>query len=252
MVTLVSEKNERQLTAQQEATRSGGELVPVIVRDAGPEAVESFLSFFARAKSMHTGYVYRSAANHFFRWCIDCALDLRSLKAGHVAGFFEKMEEEWKTSTAKSYFRALRYLFEHLQADHIIEQSPFVGVAAPRGRGALKELKRFLLDGYGEDSEFFRPGLVAMFPIFVGGMDERKISAVTGFPLEEVETYVGRLRANGIWTDDGKIAVDFEDPEKEADVATVNMALIIGCAAGVFQRFPADEVLADPAAEATT
>lgn len=260
MVALVSERSARQRKAQQDATRNGIDLVPAVIREVGPKAVESFLCFFARAKSEHTGYVYRSAANHFFRWCSDRGLELDSLKAGHVAGFFEAKHDEWKTSTAKTYFRSLQQLFEHLEADRILERSPFVGAARPKRpeteseQRALKELKQFLreLDGYDEGSKSYRPGLVAMFPIFFGCMDEKKIAAVTGIHLEEVETYVGRLRGNGIWTEDGKIVVDFEDPEKEADLATVNMVLIIGCAAGVFQRFPASEELTEQASGATS
>jgi hypothetical protein len=90
------------------------------------------------------------------------------------------------------------------------------------------------LDGIEEGSRSFRPGLVAMYPIVIGSMDTKEIASVTGIPLAEVEIYAGRLRENGIWTPDGKIVVDFEDPESEE--AVVNMVLIVGCAAGKFCR----------------
>ncbi|HEY7330680.1 MAG TPA: hypothetical protein VH592_23775 [Gemmataceae bacterium] len=261
MVTLISEKSGRQLQAQQEATRSGTDLVPAVIREAGPKAVESFLCFFARVRSERTGSVYRSAATHFFRWCGDRGLQLDALKGGHVAGFFEAKREEWRLSTERTYFRALHLLFEHLEADRIIERSPFVGMERRQrpetesDEQRLAKLKQFLreLDGYDEGLEsYYRPGLVAMFPIFFGSMDEARIAAVTGIPVEEATIYIGRLRSNGIWTEDGKIAVDFEDPEKESDLAVVNMALIIGCAAGEFERVPISEALTTPAPEATT
>jgi hypothetical protein len=42
MVKLVTEKSGRQLQAQQDATRSGIDLVPTVIREAGPKAVESY------------------------------------------------------------------------------------------------------------------------------------------------------------------------------------------------------------------
>jgi Phage integrase, N-terminal SAM-like domain len=257
-VELISEKSGRQLQAQQDATRSGMELVPAVIREAGPKAVESFLCFFACAKSEQTGYVYRSAANHFFRWCGDNGLQLDVLKAGHVAGFFEAKQDEWKTSTAKTYFRSLQLLFKHLEADRIMERSPFVGLELPKrpetesDEQRLAKLRQFLreLDGYDEGDAFFRPGLVAMFPVLFHSMDETKIASVTGIPLEEVETYTGRLRTNRIWREDGKITVDSED-QTETEFA-LNMVLNIGCAAGVFERVPASEELKTQAPDAAT
>jgi hypothetical protein len=49
-----------------------------------------------------------------------------------------------------------------------------------------------------------------------------------------VKLCLGRLAANGILTNDGKLALDSDDQE-EAEFA-VNLVLIIGCAAGVFER----------------
>jgi hypothetical protein len=248
MVGLVSERSERELETQQEATRGGLDLVPAVVRAAGAKAVESFLCFFARAKSEHTGYVQRTAANHFFRWCGASGLALEALRAGHVAGFFEAKREEWKPPTTKIYFRSLERLFAHLEADRIVERSPFAGAPKPQGpkvqRQALAKLTEFLreLDGIGEGSESFRPGLVAMYPVVVGGMDVEEIAACVGLPVAEVEVYAGRLRANGIWTPEGKISVSFEDPDSFE--AVVELAMQIGCAEGRFERVDLPEAQA--------
>jgi hypothetical protein len=247
MVKLQVSNGDQVLAARQESTRSGAGMVPVAVRNAGPRAVESFLCFFARASSKYSGYVYRTAANHFFCWCDETGLAMDTLKGGHVVSFFEAKRDKWKMSSAATYFQSLKLLFKHLEDDRIIERSPFAGLSAPRQHcpdlppRTLEALKGFLqdLDGIKEGSRSFRPGLVAMYPIIIGGMDPTEIASVTGISLAEVETYAGRLRENGIWTPDGKIAVDFEDPE--SDEAVLNMVLIVGCAAGTFQRFTGPE-----------
>jgi hypothetical protein len=123
--------------------------------------------------------VYRTAANHFFSWAEDAGLSLDSLKPGHVTQFFAAMGKGWKASTAGAYFRSLRLLFGHLEADRIIERSPFVSDVRPQRsasfdeKQALHDLKEFLLelDGYREGSKSYRPGLIAMFPIFFGHGD---------------------------------------------------------------------------------
>jgi hypothetical protein len=83
MVAIISEKSDRQLQARQDATRSGIELVPAVIREAGPKAIESFLSFFASASGKLSGNVHRSAAQQFFAWCGASGLQLDMLKAGH-------------------------------------------------------------------------------------------------------------------------------------------------------------------------
>lgn len=240
MVKLQVRNSDQVLAARQEATCSGFELVPRIVRDAGTRAVESYLCFFANLETRHTGYVFRTATKHFLRWGGDAGLTLGGIGAGHIDAFFSNTR--WKASTVKFYFGALKKLFSHLEADRVIERSPFAGLSPPRQHcpdlppRTLEALKGFLqdLDGIKEGSRSFRPGLVAMYPIIIGGMDTKEIASVTGIPLAEVEIYAGRLRENGIWTPEGKIAVDFEDPE--SDEAVVNMVLIVGCAAGKFCR----------------
>jgi hypothetical protein len=253
MVSLVAEKSPDRIDARQQSTISGFELVPATIRESGVKAVESYLCFFSTLGSKHTGYVYRAATKHFFRWMDQQGLPLESLRAGHVETFFAKTP--WKSSTVSFYFHSLKKLFAHLESDRAVNRSPFAGLPTPKPlarrvrKGALEELKQFLLDldGYDEKNKHYGPGMVAMYPIIIGGMDTKEIAEVTDLPLEEVEIYAGRLRENGIWTPDNRIAVDFDDPEKDADLAVVNMVLIIGCAAGVFARYSAEAADTDNA-----
>jgi len=162
MVILVAEKAEESISARREATRSGLELIPAIIRDAGAKAIESYLCFFTGLDSRHTGYVMRAATKRFFQWADEAGIGLDALRAGHVNEFFGMVK--WKPSTTKFYFTSLKRLFAHLEADRIIERSPFVGVKAPKSPKpgkplvTLEELKAVArdLDNDDEDSDCFR------------------------------------------------------------------------------------------------
>jgi hypothetical protein len=153
------------------------------------------------------------------------------------------------------YRTPLRRLFEALADQDVLRTNPAralpeaanlerrqgdPAVASDEAPVTLTDLKAFLddLDHIGDCSKYFRPGLVAMYPLVVGGMDTEQIAAFTGIPPAEVEEYAGRLRENGIWTPDAKVVVDFDDPASTE--AIVNLVLIVGCAAGVFRRFAED------------
>jgi hypothetical protein len=249
MVLVVSEKSREQIVAREQATRSGLELVPTLIRDSGQKAVESYLCFFAGLDSRHTGYVFRAATKRFFLWADEARITLDSLRTGHVNDFFSNAT--WKPSTTQFYFRSLKRLFSHLEADRIIDRNPFIGAETPKAEGkrSLRKLKEFLkeLDGYVEGDDCYEPGLVAMYPLVIGGMDVKRIALHTGVDLADVETYAKRLRENGIWHEDGKIEATFDPDDVEIATFVVEMVLIIGCAAGVFRRtsddriFPAEE-----------
>src|SRR6185369_16076274 len=117
MVQLVAEKRQEHIEARREATRSGLELVPAIIRNAGPKAVESYLCFFTGLDSRHTGYVMHAATKRFFQWADEAGVSLDALRAGQVNEFFTNTA--WKPSTTKFYFSSLKRLFAHLEADRI-------------------------------------------------------------------------------------------------------------------------------------
>jgi hypothetical protein len=173
-------------------------------------------------------------------------LALAEIRAGHVESFFA--DTPWKASTISFYFHSLKKLFGHLEVDRVVERSPFAELPTPRlprkaTSKALKRLKAFLLelDGYDESSDSYRPGLVAMYPVIVGGQDPLEIAEVTGIPLAEVQTYVQRLRENGIW-DGERVVLSFDPDGADTTEAmlVVEMVLIIGAAAGIFARVPSE------------
>ena len=241
MVNLVSIKTKQRIAAAQAATRSGAQIVPPIIREAGTLAVESYLCFLASMKPSMLGAV-NAATRGFFRWTEDAGLALSEIRPGHVNEFFAR--SAWRNDTIIVYFLAIKRLFRHLEADRIVEESPFTGIRNPAGgrAWAKKRLCAFLrdLDFYDESDDYYRPGLVAMYPIVIGGQDVREIAGVTGLPLDEVEGYADRLRKNEIWVN-GKVRVEYDIENPDPVEFVVQMTLIIGCAAGDFEaRFVED------------
>jgi hypothetical protein len=90
------------------------DLVPAVVREAGPKAVESFLSFFAHGEREQSGSVYRSVAKNFFARCEVSGLQLNALRAGHIEDFLEAKRNGWQRSTEQVYFYGLRVILEFL------------------------------------------------------------------------------------------------------------------------------------------
>jgi len=263
MVKLRVSNSDHLLAARHESTRSGFGIVPATIRNAGPKAVESFLCFFARAKNRHTGYVLRTAANHFFCWCDETALALETLRSGHVASFFESKRDMWKASTAATYCHSLRLLFKHLEDDRIIERSPLIGVAVPRREkpekkekvtlaelkamvqeidGVLKDLETFNelkamvqeIDGVREGSETFNAMMVVLYPMLFGSMHCQEIAEFTEIPLQDVLTYAARLRENDCWTSGGRVCVA---PESMNDNSLMILEIMLQtlCATGIMK-----------------
>jgi hypothetical protein len=247
---------------------------PPLIHAAGPEACAAWDEFVAgEGLKPSTQKLYRKQAVHFLRWLEAQSLGLAEVTPAHVASYLDSQGicyQSWKI-----YRSRVRRLFALLVARRVLPSNPAKGkgigrstsvpVAAPSPElsaampaasetgerpPTLADLKTVLweLDHIREDSKYFRPGLVALYPLVVGGMDLQQIAAFTGIPLAEVELYAGRLRENGIWTPDDKIAVEFDDPA--SDEAIVELALIIGCAAGIFVRTDASSSTEDSGAEA--
>ena len=89
----------------------------------------------------------------------------------------------------------------------------------PNGRTLpLAELKRIVLeigkdDGWQEGDESFQAGLVLIAPLSITTMDPVAVSQFTGVPEPLVREFAGRLIENGVWRPDGKLAVQWNDPE---------------------------------------
>ena len=242
MVMLVSVRDGRLVAQTEEATKTGAELVPSIIRDAGAKAVESYLCYFTIPRHQHN----LSAPRKFLRWAGDANLTLDAIRAGHVADFFDGLLAERPASqTATVYFYATRHLFAHLEADRVIERNPFSGLKAPKALMSLKEYKECVrdLDGYEDGTEEFNATMVVFYPMLIGGMDAQKIASYTRLPVSEVEQYAARLRENGIWMEDGRIALS-ECSKDDASAMTIEIIIQVLCAIGHVSRTVEDKLYA--------
>ena len=229
MVMLISSRE--QAAQQPEATRSGAGMVPAVIRAAGSKAVESYLCFFARKSNQP------SAAKGFFLWCSEYGLELTSIRAGHVATYFEHLSDKKRGATPVIYFYSVGKLFRHLEADRVIDASPFDGVSPPQKKMGLAKFKSIVrdFDNLEEGDEHFNAAMVVLYPLVIGGMDVGNISCFTRLPYSEVNLYVSRLRENGIWTSDDKISIEKESNGDEGAMI-VELILQVLCATGMMER----------------
>lgn len=242
MVQLVTEKTREKIDARQQATRSGLELVPALVRDAGQKAIESYLCFFAGLDSRHTGYVMRAATKRFFQWADETGYTLVAMRSGHVNDFFENAP--WKASTTKFYFGSLKRLFAHLEADRIIERSPFIGVSTPKVTKPKMKTEdvayetissAFLKQWEGDASdEVMQAAMVMVAPVCIASFDAKAICTWSKLTTSKVDSIIARLYEKGIWFDDRSIRCEWLDPECEhPDFAMLMDAFVV---VGKFDR----------------
>jgi hypothetical protein len=229
--------------------------IPPAIATAGPAACGAWADFVAGdGLQPSTRKLYRNRARQFLAWLEPQGIGLAAVTRATVESY---LDGQATCDHERMIYRTpLRRLFDALAAHGAIPANPAGAVRRSNGRGVsagetstaadeaaptLDDLKSVLfdLDHISEGSDYFRPGLVAMYPLVVGGMDIERIAAFTGLPPAEVELYAGRLRENGVWTPDGKVAVDFEDADSAE--AALNLVLIVGCAAGVFERGPLED-----------
>jgi hypothetical protein len=221
--------------------------IPPAIAASGPQARAAWEAFLAaEGLKVSTRRHYRSRALQFLAWL---GPQLAAVTRATVESYLDT-----RPSPHERYLQqaALRRLFDALTDQGVLPANPArpgphaddqaasageTAAASDEAPPSLADLKAFLfdLDHIGEGSEYYRPGLVAMSPLVVGGMATEQIAAFTGLPPVEVELYAVRLRQNGIWTPDGKVAVDFDDPNSAE--ALLNLVLMVGCAAGKFRRF---------------
>lgn len=103
-------------------------------------------------------------------------------------------------------------------------------------KGVLEEVLKIVNMWSGRSDPSYETVVIMVAALFVGP-DVDAIVRLTGSAREVVETIASRLRASGMWTDDG--LVDYEDCEKWAcgDPAGLPaLALSLDVAEGVFIR----------------
>ena len=114
-----------------EITRPGGAVVlPAVIVDAGPAAVERFLEFFAaRIANARTRAAYGRAVGQFLSWCDARGLTLRGLTPIHVAAYIRT--HPGAAPTVKQHLAAIRVLCDWLVVSQVLPVNPAAAVRGP-------------------------------------------------------------------------------------------------------------------------
>src|SRR5262249_25453698 len=134
--------------------------------------------------------------------------------------------------------------FRHLLDAGVLRENPFESLRQDVQQRMLEELpitklKRMVLEigeseGWTEKSEEFQAGLVMLAPLEIGTMAPESVSRFTGVPLALVEQFAQRLRASGIWRNDGRIGASWA----AAEAGNLAFMLDVWVATGELERLP--------------
>ena len=118
--------------ARPEITRPGGAVVlPAVIVDAGPAAVERFLEFFAaRIANARTRAAYGRAVGQFLAWCAARGLGLTAVSPLHVAAYIRT--HPGSAPTVKQHLAAIRMLGDWLVVSQVLPVNPAAAVRGPK------------------------------------------------------------------------------------------------------------------------
>ncbi len=90
------------------------------------------------------------------------------------------------------------------------------------------------LDEWDENESIYTSGVILVASLNLGP-DEQKIAEFTGISLEEVHERGERARESGVWTDEGRVAMDLGDGT-DPRAADIGMLVAIMCLEGMIVR----------------
>ena len=106
-------------------------VLPALIVDAGPEAAERFLEFFAgRIANERTRAAYGRAVGQFLAWCEARGLGLRSVSPLHVAAYIRT--HPGSVPTVKQHLAAIRMLCDWLVVNQVLPVNPAAAVRGPK------------------------------------------------------------------------------------------------------------------------
>ena len=106
-------------------------VLPEVIVDAGPAAVERFLEFFAAAiANDRTRAAYGQAAGQFLGWCGARGLGLRAIAPLHVAAYIRT--HPGSVPTVKQHLAAIRALLDWLVVHQVLPVNPAASVRGPK------------------------------------------------------------------------------------------------------------------------
>ena len=105
-------------------------VLPRLIVDAGPAAVERFLEFFAaRIANARTRAAYGRAVGQFLAWCAARGLGLTAVSPLHVAAYIRT--HPGSAPTVKQHLAAIRMLGDWLVVSQVLPVNPAAAVRGP-------------------------------------------------------------------------------------------------------------------------
>ena len=106
-------------------------VLPRLIVDAGPAAVEKFLEFFAaRIANRRTRAAYGRAVGQFLAWCEVRGLVLQAVAPLHVAAYIRT--HPGSAPTVKQHLAAIRMLGDWLVVSQVLPVNPAAAVRGPK------------------------------------------------------------------------------------------------------------------------
>ena len=106
-------------------------VLPALIVDAGPDAVQRFLEFFAgRIANPRTRAAYGRAVGQFLAWCEARGLDLEAVSPLHVAAYIRT--HPGSVPTVKQHLAAIRVLCDWLVVSQVLPVNPAAAVRGPK------------------------------------------------------------------------------------------------------------------------
>ena len=106
-------------------------VLPALIVDAGPDAVQRFLEFFAgRIANARTRAAYGRAVGQFLAWCEDRGLGLAAIAPLHVAAYIRT--HPGSVPTVKQHLAAIRMLWDWLVVSQVLPGDPADAVRGPK------------------------------------------------------------------------------------------------------------------------
>ena len=106
-------------------------VLPALIVDAGPDAVQRFLEFFAgRIANARTPAAYGRAVGQFLAWCEARGLGLESVSPLHVAAYIRT--HPGSVPTVKQHLAAIRMLCDWLVVGQVLPVNPAAAVRGPK------------------------------------------------------------------------------------------------------------------------
>ena len=119
--------------AEPAVVTSGGVdiVLPALIIDAGPDAIQRFLEFFAgRIANERTRAAYGRAVGQFLAWCEARRLGLGSVSPLHVAAYIRT--HPGSVPTVKQHLAAIRMLCDWLVVNQVLPVNPAAAVRGPK------------------------------------------------------------------------------------------------------------------------